>query len=167
MTVLEIGKKDAKIQVATLKTLLGQDCRKILTGLKLSEEKMADPKEKLLMALEDKFVVKHNCLYDRFNFYEAFQEPHEKGDPYLDRLRYLASTCNFGTKEEEMIRDRLVLGSTDNRSRARQMRKEEACSLKVSIDELRVSEITNRQLKEIDGKSDHQVNYAKKKNTKL
>ena len=65
-----------------------------------------------------------------------------------------------------MIRDRLVLGSTDNRSRARLMRKEEACSLKVAIDELRVSEITNRQLKEIDGKSDHQVNYANKKNTK-
>ena len=165
VTVLEIGKKDAKIQVATLKTLMGQDCRKILTGLKLSEDKMKDPEE-ILKALEDKFVVKHNCLYDRFNFYEAFQEPHEKVDPYLDRLRHLASTCNFGTKEEEMIRDRLVLGSTDNRSRARLMRKEEACSLKVAIDELRVSEITNRQLKEIDGKSDHQVNYAKKKNTK-
>ena len=35
----EIDQKDNKIIVATLKTLMGEECRKTLAGLKLSNEK--------------------------------------------------------------------------------------------------------------------------------
>jgi hypothetical protein len=32
-------------------------------------------------------------------------------DQFLIKLRQLAEPCNFGTLEDEMVRDRLVLGS--------------------------------------------------------
>ena len=41
----EIDKKEKKVIVATLKTLMGEDCRKTLAGLKLPKEQMEDPEE--------------------------------------------------------------------------------------------------------------------------
>ena len=66
----ELDKKNAVVQAATLKRLMGPNCKKILTGLKLSEAKMADAKE-IIKALDDNFIVKHNVLYDRYCFYTA------------------------------------------------------------------------------------------------
>ena len=51
----ELEKKSAKVQAATLKTLMGRDCKKILLNLKLSAEKLNDPKE-IIKALDENCV---------------------------------------------------------------------------------------------------------------
>ena len=162
MIATELNKKDKEIQVATLKTLMGQDCRKILTGLKLSEEKIKDPKE-ILKALQDNFVVKRNVLYDRYKFYYAQQSQNENVEQYLDRLRHLAAEAKFSPPkvEEEALRDILVLGCKDESARARVFRKEGELTLKLAIDMLRVSETTNQQLKAMN--REQSVNFAREK----
>ena len=40
----------------------------------------------------------------------AVQQRNETADQYLLRLRHLTESCNFGNLQEEMLRDRLVLG---------------------------------------------------------
>ena len=87
-TARELGKKDNKEQVATLKTLMGLDCKKaekILTELKLPDEKMGDVKE-IIKTLDDNFIVNLNVLYDENQFYLAAQQQHEPIEQFLDRL---------------------------------------------------------------------------------
>ena len=138
MIAMELNKKDNTVQVATLKTLMGQAYRKILKGLKtlmgqayrkilkglkLSDEKTKDPKE-ILQALQDTFVVTRNVLYDRYRFYTAKQQPQENVEQFLDRLRHLASDAKFQStaQEDEALRDILVLGCRDEAARARLFR---------------------------------------------
>lgn len=159
----EIDKKEKKVIVATLKTLMGEDCRKTLAGLKLPKEQMEDPEE-IAKALTDNFVVKRNILYDRYKFYTATQQPKESVEQFVDRLRSLATSARFlsAEVEAEAIRDILVLGCQDEAARARIFRKEGAITLKSAIEMLRVSEATSQQLKTISGEQYKSVHFTKK-----
>ena len=58
----------------------------------------------------------------QYIFNTVSQEQDESFDQFLNRLREPAATCNFGTLEEEMIHDRIVIGIRDNRTRERLLR---------------------------------------------
>ena len=55
-------------------------------------------------------------------FFSCDQEANEIFDSYLVSLRRLASSCEFAQLEEELIRDRIVLGTKDGGVRARMLR---------------------------------------------
>lgn len=67
------------------------------------------------------------------------------GTIYITKRRQLASTCEFGDLEGELIRDRLVLGTIDASARARMLR-EPKLDLNKAIEMCRNSEITKSQL---------------------
>ena len=160
MIATGLDKKDEIIQVATLKSLMGMECKKILKRLQLSATEMKDPAV-ILTKLEDHFVPVRNILYERYIFHNTEQQAHETIDQFLIKLRQLAEPCRFGTLEDEMVRDRLVLGCKDSAARTRLFREKE-CTLKKAIESLRISEAANEQLKKIE-REDNQapVNYAK------
>ena len=64
--------KDKIIQVATLKSLMGIECKKILKRLQLSEDEMKDPKT-ILDKLQDHFLPVRNILYERYAFHNTDQ----------------------------------------------------------------------------------------------
>ena len=147
-TTTELHKKEKAIQAATLKTVMGKECRQILARLELSEEEMKDPAV-VINKLESYFEPTRNILYECFLFHAAEQQPNETVDQYIIRLRHLAETCNFQGLHDEMLRDRLVLGSRDKAARPRLFRQQE-CDLKTALEALRISERTQEQLKELD-----------------
>ena len=147
-----LNEKHKKIQVATLKSLMGAECKKILKRLQLTEDDMKDPVI-ILGALEDHFVPVRNILYERYIFHNTEQQAHETIDQYLIKLRQLAEPCQFGALEDEMVRDRLVLGCKDSAARTRLFR-EKSCDLKKAVESLRISETTSEQLKKIEGDGD-------------
>jgi len=61
----------------------------------------------------------------------------------------LAESCAFSTLQDEMIRDRIVLGCQDHEARARLFHEKE-CTLDKAVEILRVSEATRQQLKDIN-----------------
>ena len=63
--------------------------------------------------LEKHFIGDLNVPYERFLFFKRDQLPEESFDGYLASLRTLASTCEFGDLEEDLIRDRIVCGLRD------------------------------------------------------
>jgi len=146
-TATELQKKDKAIQAATLKTIMGKECRQILARLELSETESKDPAV-VLAKLEAYFEPARNILYERFLFHGAEQLPNEMIDQYIIRLRRLAETCNFQGLHDEMVRDRLVLGCRDKAARARLFRQKE-CDLKTALESLRISERTLEQLKQL------------------
>jgi predicted component of type VI protein secretion system len=59
-----LDRKDKKVQVATLKSLMGTECKKILKRLQLSEADMKDPAI-ILAKLQDHFAPVRNILHMR------------------------------------------------------------------------------------------------------
>lgn len=57
----------------------------------------------------------------------------------------VGSTCQFGTLQDEMLRDRLMIGINDNSTRARLLR-ESSLSLTKAVDVCRSSEIASKHL---------------------
>ena len=104
------------------------------------------------------FSPERNILYKRYLFHSAEQQPTESVDQYVLRLRHLAEPCKFDALHDEMFRDRLVLGSRVKAARARLFR-EKDCSLQRAIEALRISEVTQEQLRCISG-TDEEVIQA-------
>ena len=84
-TATQLTKKDDKIQAATLKTVMGKECRQILSRLELSNEDKKKP-SKILEKLEEYFASTRNVLYKRYLFHSAQQQPNENVDQYISRL---------------------------------------------------------------------------------
>ena len=60
------------------------------------------------------FEPQKNVVFERFKFNSAFQSPNETVDSYINNLRHLASTCEFGSLTDELIRGRLIIGVRDS-----------------------------------------------------
>ena len=97
---------------------------------------------KIAKALHDYFVPQRNVLYERFIFNTTKQKPGETIDPFSMRLRQLAVSCEFGQIEDELIRDRIVIGTTDAGSRERLLRERPVPDVNRVIENLRAAEIS-------------------------
>ena len=157
-----LNKKDAKIRIATLRTVMGKECLSIFKSLDMSEDDFKDP-AKCLEALQNYFEPKRNEIYERYLFYTCDQGPNEKVDTWVTRLRQLIKSCNFNLSERDsLLRDRIVLGTTDRAARLRMFR-EKDLSLNLAIDMLRASEVTSSQIRTIDKSgSDESIQFAKR-----
>lgn len=58
----ELDKKDPTVQAATLKTLIGTDCKRILINLNLKEDELKDP-TKIIAALDGQFLKKNQRYF--------------------------------------------------------------------------------------------------------
>ena len=59
-------------------------------------------------ALKAHFTPMTNVVVERHTFRKRAQGPHETVSQYVAALRELASTCDFGDKADEMLRDQLI-----------------------------------------------------------
>jgi len=127
---------------------MGKECKHILNrlGLTAAELKKTDT---ILAKLEAHFAPARNILFERYCFHSAKQQSTETVDQFLIHLKRLAESCAFSDLQDEMIRDRLVLGCQDHEARARLFREKE-CTLAKAVKILRVSEATRQQLKHIN-----------------
>jgi hypothetical protein len=81
----------------------------IFNSLNLSDQDNQNY-EKVIEEFEKYVTPKKNEVYERFVFYCRKQEQEERFEHFLTDLRRLAKSCDFKISEEEMIRDRIVLG---------------------------------------------------------
>ena len=154
----ELDKKPDAVQAATLKTLLGDECRHILRNLALTAEQDTSS-EQIIRSLDSHFVRKTNILFERFQFYNVTQLKNETVSQYVDRLRQQSKDCEF-INEEEMLRDKLILGCCDVETRTRLLRSKKPPTLQETFDSLLISETTTCQLKEMEGQTT-ELNFMK------
>ena len=79
----------------------------------------------LFTRFEQYCIPKRNVTLERYCFNSRSQESHESLDQYLTELKRLAQRCNFGALEDEMIRDRLVVGISNKVVKERMLREPE------------------------------------------
>lgn len=150
--------KDKTIRVATLLTVMGKECHLLQRHLHMSTEDRKDP-PKILDALQAHFEPTRNVIYERYVFNDCKQSQCETADQYTAKLRKLADTCEFGELREELIRDRLVIGTKDLSAQARMLR-EPKLTLTKAVDMCKASEQTQMQVKKIGGGEQETVHFA-------
>ncbi|ESP03458.1 hypothetical protein LOTGIDRAFT_137350, partial [Lottia gigantea] len=77
--------------------------------------------EGTLDAMETYFIPRQNVVYERYIFFTCDHGEHQSVDEYIIKLQHLASTCEFGTLHDDLIRDRLVLGTKNSAARPRML----------------------------------------------
>ena len=130
-----------RVHLASLCSIMGKECLQILWNLSLTAEQQATVKG-CLDGLEAHFKPQRNVVYERYVFNSCVQIAEESVDVYVNRLRKLASSCEFGALTNELIRDRLVIGVKD--------RDLKGLSLQKAIEICKSNEITKQQLKSLE-----------------
>ena len=97
-----------------------------------------------LTKLSEYFIPKRNKIYERYVFNSRSQKADESFEQFLTALRKLAATCEFGTFEDEMLRDRIVTDLRDHGHRERLLR-ESTLTLEKAIDICRTNEMAASQ----------------------
>ena len=166
-TATELVSKDQEIRCATLKVCMGKDCLSVLKHLDMTEEDRKTTKG-ILEALETYFKPQKNVVYERYVFFTCDQQATESVDQYITKLKELASSCDFGNLNEEMIRDRLVLGCVNPHVRERMFREKDLTLIKAR-DMCRSAEITQMQLAKMNvsgQQAQSEIHFAKNKSRK-
>ena len=144
----ELSKQPMSIKLASLRSIMGRDCLQIFRNLSLSPEQQ-ESVQSCLDELETYFKPQRNVVYERYVFNSCVQSQDESVVPFINRLRKLASSCNFGTLTDELIRDRLVISIKDKDLKGRLLRQKDL-SLQKAIELSKSSEVTNQQLKSLE-----------------
>ena len=99
-------------------------------------------------------------------FNSCTQEQGEKFDAYLIKLRHLIKTCEYGVLGDELLRDRIVTGTSNNNVQARLL-SESGLTLDRAIDICRSTEQAEQRLGKLNNSAET-IHYTKvdKKNLK-
>ena len=105
-------------QSSQIRSVMGKECLRIYQHLQTFEAIKTDVK-KSLDALEEHFKPICNVVYERYMFNSCRQGPSKSVDQYMTRLHQVVSSCNYGSLEDQILRDRLVRTIKDNAVRSR------------------------------------------------
>ena len=96
------------VKIAIFLNCIGEDALDLYNTLKISDDDRKSL-EKIKEAFEKYIKPRRNVIYERYVFYNRAQGSTEPIDNFVTDLKKLVKTCEF-VNEEEMIRDRIVLG---------------------------------------------------------
>ena len=104
--------------------------------------------DKVVEAFQKHCIGETNITFERYVFNRRLQDASESFDAYLSELRRLIRTCDYGTIEESILRDRIVIGIRDDPTRRRLLQTRNL-DLKTAIDICKSCESAAKQLKTI------------------
>nr|CAI5863366.1 unnamed protein product [Callosobruchus analis] len=107
----------------------------------------ADAFEVAIRKLDAYFAPKQSKLYERHLFRLSRQDPNEKFDKCLVRLRQQADKCQFRDKDDHIV-DQITEKRSSNKLRKRILQTGDAITLNIIIAETNALEAVNRQMEE-------------------
>ena len=158
-----ISSKDSATRVATLLTVIGNDAIDVFNTLTWDEEG-DDKKSKAWGAVEiwGTLWTKEKCQLRELQI--LLKSP-RKRRKYVTISRKLCETCEFGTLKNSLIKDRIVLGVNNTKTRERSLRVSDL-TLQKALDVVRSAEATDMQMKELESDSSlHGIGREKDKST--
>ena len=141
--------ENKQLRAATLLTCIGSDALDIFDSPDFDSDEQRKDIDYVIEKLEKHCIGKTNETYERYVFNQRIQEPNESVNSFVTALKTLAQTCNFGSLEESLIRDKIVIGIRDVAARKRLLEKSDL-TLKGCIDICKSFETAKIQLKAID-----------------
>ncbi|KAK7106746.1 hypothetical protein V1264_017967 [Littorina saxatilis] len=128
---------------------VGEKGRKIFSTWTLSDEQ-----QKKLQNYYDGFKAyvqpKSNPIFARYKFHSKVQAPDETCEQFVTELKLLVKECEYGDKEDEVVRDRIVFGTKSDKVREKLIDIGKDLTLEKAIEIARVDEMSVKQLKEMN-----------------
>ena len=156
-----VAKKDDAIRVATILTVIGDEALDVYNTFTWDDDEDKVKIDKVLEQFEKFCEPRKNIIYERYLFFSRGQESGESIDKYATVLRNMADNCEFRDLKDSLIRDRIVLGVTDNHVRERLLRVPDL-TLEKALEISRAAEATQSQLKQMQ--NIQEVNELRSKN---
>lgn len=142
-----LKEKEQNEQVNMLVYSMGDKADDIFESFKLSEKDAKDY-DKVTKTFSAHFIPKINVIFERSRFNTRIQEAGETVEEFVTALYQLVANCGYavyGNKlEQELIRDRLVIGLLDKRVNEK-LQLEENLTLERAIQVARQSEEIKKQ----------------------
>ncbi|KAK4879606.1 hypothetical protein RN001_007752 [Aquatica leii] len=142
--------KDFETEVAIFLNLAGKDALKLLNTFNFTEDEIKSI-DNVTTAFENYCNPKKNVDYERFMFNKRCQQESEPFQKFLPYLKKISQICEYGTLNDEMVRDRIVLGAADLSLRERLLRIEDL-KLQEAVDTCKAAEISKAQEKNLQDK---------------
>ena len=138
-------------QIDSLIYTMGEQAEDIFASFNMSSTD-ADAKDydKVCERFTNHFVVKHNVIFERSKFNRRIQGPNEPVNTFITSLHTLAETCKYGMLQDELIRDRLVVGLRDV-ALSERLQIDSDLTLATAVLKARQSEQVKRQQGELRG----------------
>ena len=163
MVIAQLELKPPAYKVALFLHCIGVDALKIFNGFQFDTPDDRHDLAKIIQKFDEFTIGELNETFERYTFNSRNQQENESIDAYVTALRTLAKTCNFcDCMRDSIIRDRIVLGIQDHRTRKRLLQ-ERSLTLAKCIDLCKSSEATNLQLKTISGAQNEDVHAVQDK----
>ena len=147
-----LSMRSDEYQTGMLTSAVDDETLRIINMLPYASEEDRKKLSKTLELLEKYCLQDENVMFERHRFYERRQGEGETTEKFITDLRTLARTCNFVEDgkdfTDQMIRDRLVCGISNDAVRQRLLAKENP-TLAACIKECRTSETTASQVTEM------------------
>lgn len=160
--------KDEKKQRAILLSVCGSKTYGLIRDL-LQPKKPGDVELKeTLEKLENHYSPKPSVIVERFKFHSRSRLERENVAEFVAGLRRLSEHCQFGTTLEDMLRDRLVCGISDDRIQRRLLAEREL-TFEKAVEIATATEMANRNVQDLGGKtpsSDNNVNKVEEAEAK-
>ena len=88
---------------------MGEEFEALLDSMNVNDEEKQDYAV-VLVQFDDFFNVRRNIIFERAQFNCRSQQEGETADEFIMELYKLIEDCNYGGLQDEVIRDRLVVG---------------------------------------------------------
>ena len=138
--------KDEGVQSATLLHVVGEEALEIYNTFSWDEEGDAKKVSKIMEKFEAYCNPRKNVTWERHVFNTRNQQVGETIDRCVTDLKTKVRSCEFGVLTDSLIKDRIVCGILDDRTRSRLLR-EPDLSLQKALDICRANEATTTQMK--------------------
>ena len=118
----EFKKKPNPIQVAILLNCAGPEAQEIHEQFVFENDAEAAKIDNVLLKFGEYCHPRKYTVYERYKFWCRNQIGEEPVDKWVKELRTIAVNCEFGDQEDSLIRDKVVFGVRDDRTKERMLR---------------------------------------------
>lgn len=140
---INLDAKTELVKVSTFLNAVGPDAVEVFDTFALNEVQRATCND-VIQAFQNFCTPRKNTVYERYVFYQRNQREGETFDAFLIDIKRLVRTCEFGQAENEMLRDRIVMGITDKKLQARLLETADL-TYDTAVTKARASEATKEQ----------------------
>lgn len=142
-TAAGIDEKQDKIKINTLLNAVGPEAVEIFDTFELTAQERTSY-DRVIAKFEEFCKPRKNTVYERYVFYQRMQHEGESFDVYLMDIKRLVRSCEFGATENEMLRDRIVMGVADKRLQKRLL-ETATLTYDTAVEKARTNEATAQQ----------------------
>lgn len=158
MEAADIMTKPDKQKINVLLNCVGPEAVDFYDSFTMTEQQRESSAE-VIKAFVAFCTPKKNEVYERFVFYQRKQKDGESFDQFHIDIKRLARTCEFQEKENEMLRDRIVMGVV-NRRLQQQLLETQNFTYETAVTKCKANEASKEQADEMN-KSSPAVNELK------